>query len=551
MSPVATATAAPGDLRHERDRFVAFAFASADAFVEVDQDLNLTYAAGAMRWLIGHELRDDVIDNLLDYVAPHDQKLVTAACRMVTTQGRFGPLQIAFCRPHSTRAVQVEISGTYLPTVGGRIFVAVRARSPEQVALDKMRRVTAPDTQEEASQQFAETAVHVAEAARESGQSMNLTLFNLDGLAQLRKSLAADMAGELTADIEAQLGAYSLGPASVAKVGENDFGLLHRGEVNLDSLKEGLAACAEGYAEEGQGIDVRWQSWDITTVDLTEAELAKAVVHAIQKFSETKGEFTISDLSKGFGDLVSKMGPRIAELKKVIKERAFDLVYQPIIGLADREIHHHEALVRFRSKTGQTSPYETISFAEDIGLIAALDLAICGKAIDAVREVLAANGRLTLAVNLSGQSLETPIFVQRLHTLLRTAPAFRRNLMFEVTETSKISDLETTNNVLQSLRELGHQVSLDDFGAGASAFQYLRAMSIDYVKIDGSYIRNLTRDAEKAAFVRSMTALCSDLGIETIGEMVEDEATAAALLEAGVIYGQGYLFGKPSGKRPR
>jgi EAL domain-containing protein (putative c-di-GMP-specific phosphodiesterase class I) len=326
---------------------------------------------------------------------------------------------------------------------------------------------------------------------------------------------------------------------------------LHHGDVEVGGLGDSLSACASSYDDSGDGILVRSQTVDITTTELSETELAKAVAHAIQKFSETKGEFTIGDLNQGLQDMVATLGPRISEVKKLIKDRAFDLAYQPIVDLAQRQVHHHEALVRFRGKGASSSPYETIAFAEEVGLIPALDLAICKKAIEVVREARSANRRLSLAVNLSGKSLETPVFVQRLHSLLKGAQVIRDHLLFEVTESSKIFDLETTNQVLQSLRELGYKVCLDDFGAGASAFQYLRALSIDYVKIDGSYIRDLAADADKRAFVRSMTTLCRDLHVETIGEMIEDEATAKILRQAGVSYGQGYLFGKPSTERPK
>lgn len=536
------------DIRHERDRFVAFAFASADVFLEIDEQLNIVYGAGATHWLLGREPNPEVNDNVLDFVAPHNAKLFTAACRMAKKQGRFGPLQIAFCRPHSQRAVQVEVSGTHLPTDGGRIYLAIHARSLEQAAVAKAKRSEPADTPEQARQVFGDTAASVAEAAMAGGQEVSLTLFNLEGLERLRKSLAPQAAAELTADIEAQLSSCSLGPTSVAQVGEEEFGLLHRGEMNVSDLEDSIADCALTY--DSDGIAVRSQTVEITTSELSETDLANAVVYAIQKFTETKGEFTISDLSLGFQGMMSETAPRIAELKEVIKDRAFALAYQPIVDLQHRRVHHYEVLVRFHDSGGQSSPFERISFAEDVGLIPALDLAICQMAIDVMRDAEAANHELSLAVNLSGKSLETPIFIQRLHQLLKRAQPFRHRLLFEVTESSKIIDLEATNNVLRSLRERGHKVCLDDFGAGASAFQYLRALSIDYVKIDGSYIRELTADQSKRAFVRSMTTLCEDLKIETIGEMIEDEATVGILRSVGVQYGQGYLFGKPSLNRP-
>ncbi|MBM3510694.1 MAG: EAL domain-containing protein [Alphaproteobacteria bacterium] len=118
--------------------------------------------------------------------------------------------------------------------------------------------------------------------------------------------------------------------------------------------------------------------------------------------------------------------------------------------------------------------------------------------------------------------------------------------MFEVTESAEIINLEQTNKLIRELRDKGHHVCLDDFGAGAAAFQYLRALDIDFVKIDGSYVREALSKPNGKSFLKAMASLCADIGIDTIAEMVEDEPVAKFLIEACVKYGQGYLFGKPA-----
>jgi EAL domain-containing protein (putative c-di-GMP-specific phosphodiesterase class I) len=109
-----------------------------------------------------------------------------------------------------------------------------------------------------------------------------------------------------------------------------------------------------------------------------------------------------------------------------------------------------------------------------------------------------------------------------------------------------LADLDGANAFLQQLRKRGHKVCLDDFGTGASAFEYLRTLDVDIVKIDGSYIRNASKTPKGADFVRAITALCSSLGVETVAEMVETEEVVKPLIDWGIVYGQGYLFGKPN-----
>ncbi len=122
----------------------------------------------------------------------------------------------------------------------------------------------------------------------------------------------------------------------------------------------------------------------------------------------------------------------------------------------------------------------------------------------------------------------------------------RNNLIFEVTESSKISNLEAVNNVLKVIRKAGHHICLDDFGAGAAGFQYLKVLEIDTVKIDGIYIREALQDPHTKSLLESMAKLCKDINVDTIGEWVETKEQWNFLKSIGVDYGQGYLFGKPA-----
>ena len=118
--------------------------------------------------------------------------------------------------------------------------------------------------------------------------------------------------------------------------------------------------------------------------------------------------------------------------------------------------------------------------------------------------------------------------------------------MFELTESATIADLDQTNVVIQSLRKNGFRICLDDFGAGESAFHYLRALDVDMVKIDGSYVRDALAKSKDRCFLKSIAGLCNDLKISTIAEMIEQEKTIELLRSCGVRFGQGYLFGRPS-----
>jgi len=192
-----------------------------------------------------------------------------------------------------------------------------------------------------------------------------------------------------------------------------------------------------------------------------------------------------------------------------------------------------------------------VVFAEDTGLVGELDLAILERAIAFMRAGAGSEPSLRFAVNLSGRSLSSPAMAARLLRLIGLAADLRGRLLFELTESAAIADLAAVNAVIQEIRGRGHPVGIDDFGAGAAAFHYLRALKVDHVKIDGSYVREAATNAESLPFLRAITQLCRELKIATVAEHIEDEATANLLRVYNVRYGQGYYFGRPMRPSPK
>ena len=244
--------------------------------------------------------------------------------------------------------------------------------------------------------------------------------------------------------------------------------------------------------------------------------------------------------------MVNDAGSRIAHFKDILRNGQFAIAFQPVVDLATHRPHHFEALARFQHLPDGASPYDTITFAEQTGMIRDFDLAMCERVVDWLQMAGRQGQRYKVAVNLSGTSIASKPFVMELHKLLRSHHGLANSLIFEITESAKIRDLEAVNATVQSLRRAGHKVCLDDFGAGAAAFQYLRDLEVDVVKIDGAYVRGALETEKGMAFLRAMTGLCHDLGITTVAEMVEDRQSLQFLRDCGVGYGQGYLFGRPS-----
>lgn len=540
---MANAAVSIPDYREERDRFVAFAFASADAFLELDEEFNVDYAVGAVQWLSGTS-QDQIIGRpLIEYVYKSDRPLVRAALGGVKRQGRFGPINVRFSHD-GEKPIKTAMFGSYLPTHEGRIYLALSAlrmtpgSTTDEAALD-------PETGLLNKDAFSDMAAEALKAGKEQGHDYNMTFLDLDGLEKVKSKLGEEEAEEFVAAVTAELQANSVNGSSAGHLDGDKFGLVHDANVNIEALEQTISERAKEADPEGPGLHVGAATVDLESAGLSEADDAKALLYTINKFSESRGDFTVTELNEGYKLMMKETKGKIRTFKETIRLGAFDIMFQPIVELSTRFVHHYEALSRLRAGGPESSPYQFITFAEEVGIIGEFDLAVVNKVIKKITKAREHGDIISIAVNLSGRSIENPQIVDELHKLLKSCRAIREDLLFEVTESAKITDLESTNNILQSLRNLGHHVCLDDFGAGAAAFQYLRALDVDYVKIDGVYVREALTTKNGKAFLRSMATLCRDIDVQTVAEMIEEEEEAAFLREADVRYGQGYLFGKP------
>ncbi|HCD05535.1 MULTISPECIES: EAL domain-containing protein [unclassified Methylophaga] len=237
--------------------------------------------------------------------------------------------------------------------------------------------------------------------------------------------------------------------------------------------------------------------------------------------------------------------PRI---RAALKQENFILEFQPIYSLKEKKINHYECLIRMRGQGDKLYyPHDFIPVAEAMGLIHQIDLWVVNHAFELLRNV---PGDTALAVNLSGNIfLDKNLYPLVERKLLETG-ADPSRLVFEITETSAISNFEQTKQMVDRLRNLGCRFALDDFGAGFNSYSYLKHFPVDILKIDGGFITNLHNDPVDQLLVKSMIDISHSLGKKTVAEFVEDRETLKMLEEFGVDFVQGYLIGKPQRVMP-
>ena len=234
------------------------------------------------------------------------------------------------------------------------------------------------------------------------------------------------------------------------------------------------------------------------------------------------------------------------ELREVLDEDRIVLYSQPVIRLADRKSVHQEILVRILDRKGAlVLPGQFIEVAESLGMAQEIDLCVLGKIVDVLQGPEYRGRKTRLFVNLSRTSISDPHWVRRFHSMLAAAPIDHSQLVFEITETAAMSSVDVTQEFIAQMKGMGCRFALDDFGAGFSSFYFLKRFDVDYLKIDGSFVRELASDNASRLFVRALCDVARGLNKQVVAEWVEDQAVMDILVGMGVQYGQGFLFARP------
>ena len=197
-----------------------------------------------------------------------------------------------------------------------------------------------------------------------------------------------------------------------------------------------------------------------------------------------------------------------------------------------------------QSDEGQTiSPMAFIPVAERYGLMNKIDLWVFDQVCQHI--VNTPLDHTVYAVNLSGQTLSSLDNMQRLHEIAERLDLPSGRLCLEITETVAISNIELARQFMENMQTFGCYIALDDFGSGLSSFSYLKDLPLDYIKIDGAFVKSITQDKSSLIMIEAIHSVGKRLGLLTIAEYIESKRILAELHKIGIDMGQGYYFGKP------
>jgi len=501
----------------DRERFVAFAFAAADLLVELDETGCVSFAAGAFRARLGRSPESLIGRHPTELLAPEDRDAFARALALLPFRGRLSPTAFRLADHQHT---PFSVSGLRLLSAG----------EPARVCLAFAPLPAPPDLRPAGT----DGLLREAEYRLRKGDATSLSLIDVQGLNEAT-----------AAQIDDLLSSEACGGTMAARIAPGRYGLLNDGTGSGPDLASLAARLEQALAENAPNVSVTATAIALDGAGLTTSQAARALRHGLAAYARLGAEgLRDAGFEHGLSGVVAKMTARAARFRRAITEHQFRLDFQPIVDLATREVHHYEALLRpdpgvLNSGEG---PQDFVTLVETIGLTEELDLAVAGLALGAA--VAVPKGR-RVAFNISGLSAQSTTFRTRLLALLDGNRRAAERVMVELTESAEIDDEATASETLRLLRERGVPVCIDDFGAGAAAFRYLKAFPTDYVKVDGAFVTAAMTSERDRSFVAAMVDLSLAVGAKVVAERVEDEDTAQAMQALGVHYGQGWYFGRP------
>jgi len=397
---------------------------------------------------------------------------------------------------------------------------------------------------------FRERLEQATARARQRGGRLACLLVDLDRFKEINDTLGHRVGDRMLEAIAPRLRGLLAEPHLIARQGGDEFALL------LDPVSdEAMAAAVAGRVLEALRepfvIDGRRLSVDASVGialhpdhgDTAELLLQRADVAMYQAKAGHEG-FLVYDAARDHHS--ARRLALIGDLRRAVTENTLQLAYQPKIELGMGRLAGVEALLRWQhSSLGRIGPGEFVPIAEAHGLIDPMTLNVVRMAIAQSRRWREEGLRLAIAVNLSARSLENPAFAERLLETIESEAGSPETLAFEVTESTFIADTGAAVSILEDLARRGFELALDDFGTGYSSFAYLRSLPVHTLKIDRAFVQGRSTEPGGETVLQTIIDLAQRLGLKTVAEGVEDQATLDWLIASGCREAQGFHLGAP------
>ncbi len=385
--------------------------------------------------------------------------------------------------------------------------------------------------------------------AEQSGRSCGFLIAAVNNLAIINDTFGFDIGDEVIAATAQVLRGRLRGGDTIGRYSSNKFGII----LN-DCGPAAMRVAAERFIKAVRETTIRTTACQISaTLSIggvllpDQAHTAQqALSRALQAVETVKSRrhdafvpFEVSDAR----ETTRQRNIMVAdEIISAFNENRMLLALQPIVSMRDRKPAFYECLLRIERPDGiDVSAGDFNPVAEQLGLSRLIDR----RTLELSIAILKKNPELHLSVNVSGLTASDHEWLVILHRLSGGRRALTERLTIEITETATIHYVDLSINFVDTLKELGCRVAIDDFGAGYTSFKNLKLLDVDMVKIDGTFVQNLSTEPSNRVFIRSLVEIAKAFGLETVAEWVGDEETARILDDCGITYMQGFHFGRP------
>jgi diguanylate cyclase (GGDEF)-like protein len=514
-------------------------------------------AAGTIRWdgatdLVPVHLDSTNARSFLDGILLERRKDLQAVLESRSGASAFFVTDIEIAS--ALGAVNFTLSGTRIPDAEGHTARLVGLMRDTTERFREVRRLTYLATRDELTGHLNRNALReelsqAIESAKAESRNCAFLVASLDRLAMINDSFGFDAGDEVIMGVGERLARTLRSTDVIGRTAGNKFGVL------LKNCREHeIAVVAKRLREAVRGVCVETRSGlvaatcSVGAVWLPQAASTsqEAILRAEQALEKAR-----ANGRDGFAAYEPSPQRETARLRQMqiadevvlaLKEDRLRLAFQPIVAARSRKVSHYECLLRMVRPDGSIATAgQFVPATEQMGIVHLVDR----FALEHTIARLKAHKDITLAVNVSGTASSDPAWLQDFVDYVRAVRDVAPRLIVELTETAALHHFEENAQFVSQLRDVGVRVAIDDFGAGYTSFRNLQLLHVDTVKIDGSYVKDLSQSPENQVFVRTLVGLAKSFDIKTVAEWVGSDEDAALLQTFGVDYFQGFYFGEP------
>jgi diguanylate cyclase (GGDEF)-like protein/PAS domain S-box-containing protein len=555
-------------LQESEQRFKDFAETAADWFFETDADLRFTYVSERHTQLtglkpeqiIGKTRREIFSDSLLEDPEKLEQHFADLEAhrpyeielKVGRPDGEIRILRFSGKPVHST-------DGAFLGYRGSGRDITEAKRLEEQMAYQASHdSLTGLVNRHELERRLA----RILDPEGENSAEHVLCYLDLDQFKVINDTCGHVAGDELLRQLGSLLERHVRKRDTVARLGGDEFGILmehcpiDQATRIADTLRSAIEDYQFAWEQRTFRIGASIGVVPIGDVGGTVTEVLRAADGACYVAKE-QGRNRVHIYRPDDVALTQRRGEIqwVARLHEALDLDRLTLFLQPIVPIREgfelpidfEQCEHFEILLRIEEEDGSfASPTSFLAAAERYNLATRLDRWVVNAALRWMTQAAKSGKKIELcSINLSAQSLGDAGFLEYLLDLLEISEVERRSLCFEITETSAIANLNSAMHFMTTVKDLGCRFALDDFGSGLSSFAYLKNLPVDYLKIDGAFVKDIASDPIDFAMVRSIADVGKVMGKDIIAEYVESEEVLAKVKGIGIDYAQGYFIGVP------